>query len=99
MSSTETVSTITGPAPADPGAHHDDRARAIVGAACRLLAASDERVPTARELADTLDVSADVLRRSFRRVLDVTPRQYADTLRRERLRERLGSAPDVTSAL
>ena len=98
MGSTSAVSALArSSAAAGPG--HDDRAREVVGAACRLLEASDERALTAAELAEALDVSTDVLRRSFRRVLDVTPRQYADTLRRGRLRARLGAAPDVTSAL
>ena len=71
----------------------------LVEAACRLIQETDDRVPTVAELAEALTVSPDVLRRAFSRVLWVTPRQYADSLRRERLREGLRSGDDVTLAL
>ena len=71
----------------------------LVTDACRLIEATDDRVPTAPELARALDVSPDQLRRAFTRVLGVTPRQYGDTLRRERLRRRLRDGGDVTGAL
>ncbi|HEV2311147.1 MAG TPA: methylated-DNA--[protein]-cysteine S-methyltransferase [Acidimicrobiia bacterium] len=71
----------------------------LVTEACRLIEATDDRVPSAPELAEALDVSPDQLRRAFTRALGVTPRQYGDTLRRERLRERLRGNGDVTGAL
>ena len=71
----------------------------LVAEACRLIEATDDRIPTAPELAEALDVSPDQLRRAFTRTLGVTPRQYGDTLRRERLRERLRGNGDVTGAL
>jgi AraC family transcriptional regulator of adaptative response/methylated-DNA-[protein]-cysteine methyltransferase len=77
----------------------DGMAATLVTEACRLLAATDDRVPTAPELARALDVSPDQLRRAFTRVLGVTPRQYGDTLRRERLRGHLRRGRDVTGAL
>jgi len=76
-----------------------DASTDLVEAACRLIDATDDRVPVVAELAGTLDVSSDVLRRAFSRVLGVTPRQYADTLRRERLRDGLRSGDGVTLAL
>ena len=39
------------------------------------------------------------MRRAFVRRLGVTPRQYADTLRRERLRDELRNGTDVSGAL
>ena len=72
---------------------------ALVEAACRRIAATDDRVPTVAEIAGSLDVSPDALRRAFSRALGVTPRQYADALRRDRLREALGSGDDVNLAL
>jgi AraC family transcriptional regulator, regulatory protein of adaptative response / methylated-DNA-[protein]-cysteine methyltransferase len=75
-------------------------ANTLVTEACRLIEATDDRVPTAPELARALDVSTDALRRAFRQVLGVTPRQYADSLRRERLRRELRDGEgDVTRAL
>jgi len=74
-------------------------ASTLVEAACRRIAATDDRVPTVAEVAGDLDVSPDVLRRAFSRVLGVTPRQYADALRRDRLREALGAGDDVNLAL
>lgn len=71
----------------------------LVAAACRLIADEDERVPTVAELAEALDVSPDALRRAFSRHLGVTPRQYADSLRRERLRSELRAGEEVTRAL
>jgi len=71
----------------------------LVGAACRRIAATDDRVPTVAELAEDLSVSPDVLRRAFSRVLGVTPRQYADALRRDRLRDALVAGDDVNLAL
>jgi AraC family transcriptional regulator of adaptative response/methylated-DNA-[protein]-cysteine methyltransferase len=78
----------------------DGMANTLVTDACRLIEATDDRVPTAPELARALDVSTDALRRAFRQVLGVTPRQYADSLRRERLRRELRDGEgDVTRAL
>jgi AraC family transcriptional regulator, regulatory protein of adaptative response / methylated-DNA-[protein]-cysteine methyltransferase len=71
----------------------------LVAEACRLIEATDDRIPTAPELAQALDVSPDQLRRAFTRTLGVTPRQYGDTLRRQRLRERLRGNGNVTGAL
>jgi AraC family transcriptional regulator of adaptative response/methylated-DNA-[protein]-cysteine methyltransferase len=78
----------------------DGMANTLVTEACRLIEATDDRVPTAPELARALDVSTDSLRRAFRQVLGVTPRQYGDSLRRDRLRRELREGEgDVTRAL
>jgi AraC family transcriptional regulator of adaptative response/methylated-DNA-[protein]-cysteine methyltransferase len=74
-------------------------ATTLVTDACRLIEATDDRVPTTTELARALDVSTDALRRAFSRVLGVTPRQYGDSLRRERLRRELRDGEGVTRAL
>jgi AraC family transcriptional regulator of adaptative response/methylated-DNA-[protein]-cysteine methyltransferase len=70
-----------------------------VASACRLLADCDDGVPALADVAAEIGVSPDALRRAFVRKLGVTPRKYADTLRRERLREELRDGTDVTSAL
>jgi AraC family transcriptional regulator of adaptative response/methylated-DNA-[protein]-cysteine methyltransferase len=71
----------------------------LVADACRLIDATDDRVPTVAELAAAVGVSPDGLRRAFSRVLGVTPRQYADARRRERLRDGLRGGGDVAIAL
>jgi len=80
-------------------AYINGMANTLVTEACRLIKATDDRVPTAPELARALDVSPDALRRAFTRVLGVTPRQYGDALRRERLRRELRDGEGVTRAL
>jgi AraC family transcriptional regulator of adaptative response/methylated-DNA-[protein]-cysteine methyltransferase len=85
------TTTTSPPAPAD--------LTDLVGEACRVIDATDDRVPTVAELADEVGVSPDSLRRAFARVLGVTPRQYADSRRRERLRDGLRSGDQVSIAL
>ena len=76
---------------------NDDPAVARVRAACALLD-TDGAAPL-HDLASAAGISADTLRRDFRRVLGVTPKQYADALRVERLRTELRSGRDVTGAM
>jgi AraC family transcriptional regulator of adaptative response/methylated-DNA-[protein]-cysteine methyltransferase len=77
----------------------DDPRVARVEAACRTLANDDERPPPLNDLAAAVGVSPASLRRDFMAVLGVTPKQYADQLRVERLRAGLRSGRDVTSAM
>jgi AraC family transcriptional regulator of adaptative response/methylated-DNA-[protein]-cysteine methyltransferase len=74
----------------------DERA-ARVEAACRVF--DDGDAVTLVELALAAGVSPDTLRRDFRRVLGVSPKQYADARRVERLRAELRDGGDVTGAL
>ena len=67
--------------------------------ACRLIEATDVASPAPPSSPAALAVSPDRLRRAFTRVLGVTPRQYGDTLRRERLRAQLRDGVDVTQSL
>lgn len=74
-----------------------------VADACRFLEArvgdGADGAVTLSAVAAAVGTSPDALRRAFVRVLGVTPRQYADTLRRERLRDALRTGTDVTGAL
>ena len=70
-----------------------------VEAACRTLAARVGVSPSLDELATEVGTTPDTLRRDFRRVLGVSPKQYADALRVERLRAELRDGRDVTGAL
>jgi AraC family transcriptional regulator, regulatory protein of adaptative response / methylated-DNA-[protein]-cysteine methyltransferase len=82
--------------PDEPGT---DPRTARVEAACRTLAASVGATPSLDALAAEVGTTPDTLRRDFRRVLGVSPKQYADALRVERLREELRDGRDVTGAL
>jgi AraC family transcriptional regulator, regulatory protein of adaptative response / methylated-DNA-[protein]-cysteine methyltransferase len=74
-----------------------DPAAALVRAACAHLDVAPERrlAPLARELG----ASPFQLTRAFRRVLGVTPRQYRDARRRERLRTELKRRKHVGPAV
>lgn len=77
----------------------DDPRLARVEAACRALAGDDERPPPLHDLAASVGVSPASLRRDFMAILGVTPKQYADQLRVERLRAGLRAGRDVTAAM
>jgi AraC family transcriptional regulator of adaptative response/methylated-DNA-[protein]-cysteine methyltransferase len=83
-------------APAPEERPTDERV-ARVEAACRML--DDGEGARVADVAATLGVSADALRREFRRVLGVSPKQYAGGRRVERLRAELRDGRDVTGAL
>jgi len=69
-----------------------------VHTACALLAHGDDTLCLA-ELADAVGTTPDTLRRDFRRVLGVTPKQYAGELRLGRFRDGLRGGRAVTDAL
>jgi AraC family transcriptional regulator of adaptative response/methylated-DNA-[protein]-cysteine methyltransferase len=82
-----------------PRAATDDPRVARVRNACDLIAERVGDAPSLTELADATGASPDALRRDFRRVLGVSPKQYADALRVERLRDELREGRDVTGAM
>lgn len=65
------------------------------------LAAANEAQSrlTLESLAKTERVSADQLERSFKSVMGISPRQYADAHRMRHLKRRLQKGDDVTTAL
>jgi AraC family transcriptional regulator of adaptative response/methylated-DNA-[protein]-cysteine methyltransferase len=67
--------------------------------ACRVLTGRVGDAPSSGELAAAVGTTPDTLRRDFRRVLGVSPKQYADALRVEHLRSELRDGRDVTDAL
>jgi AraC family transcriptional regulator of adaptative response/methylated-DNA-[protein]-cysteine methyltransferase len=81
-----------------PGTDVDPRTRRV-HAACTRLDESVGDAPSLAELAREVGTSPDALRRDFRRVLGVSPKQYADGLRVERLRAELRDGRDVTGAM
>jgi len=76
-----------------------DPRTARVREACALLADSVGAAPSLADLARATGTTPDALRRDFRRVLGVSPKQYADGLRVERLRAELRDGRDVTGAM
>lgn len=71
---------------------------ALVERICRALV-EQETTPTLEELAATFHLSPYHLQRVFKRVVGVTPRQYADSQRVQRFKARLRDGDDVTPAL
>ena len=72
---------------------------AWVAEACRRLAASEERRPRLADLGAELGLSPHHLQRTFKQVMGVTPRQYADAVRLGSFRARLKKGGDVTTAV
>ncbi len=81
------------PAGAAPEPHLD-----VIAAACRQIAAADEP-PSLAALATTAHLAPTYFQRVFKRVVGVSPRQYADAQRRARLKAALHDEPTVTAAL
>jgi AraC family transcriptional regulator of adaptative response/methylated-DNA-[protein]-cysteine methyltransferase len=76
---------------------------AAVQSACRLIsqavADGESADGAASPLAEQTGLSAHQLRRAFRRLLGVTPRQYALAQKMRRLKKQLKSGANVTTAL
>jgi len=70
-----------------------------IGQVCRAIEERDEGVPTLAELAETAGMSANHLQRVFKAVTGVSPRQYADAVRLDRLKQSLRAGEPVASAL
>jgi AraC family transcriptional regulator of adaptative response/methylated-DNA-[protein]-cysteine methyltransferase len=71
----------------------------MVGRACRLIEERLDQPVTLAALGEALESSPYHLERTFKRFLGITPRQYADALRLDRLKANLREDRDVTSAL
>lgn len=66
--------------------------------ACRLIEAAEEP-PTLAELADATGLSRFHFHRVFKDIVGVTPKQYAQARRRERLQDELSAGAPVTDAI
>ena len=82
----------------DEGGPHS-RAVDIVTRACALIDDDPEAHLTVSTIAHETGVTEHALRRSFEMILGVTPRQYADARRLQRLKADLRNGHEVTSAL
>jgi AraC family transcriptional regulator of adaptative response/methylated-DNA-[protein]-cysteine methyltransferase len=71
----------------------------MIAKACRLIEARADGAFTLADLGRVMQLSPYHLDRTFKRFLGITPRQYADALRLERLKSSLRDDQDVTTAL
>jgi len=71
----------------------------VVQRVCRAIAANPEEPPTLASLGADVGLSPFHLQRTFKRVMGITPRQYADACRMDRLKSELRKGEAVTSAL
>jgi AraC family transcriptional regulator, regulatory protein of adaptative response / methylated-DNA-[protein]-cysteine methyltransferase len=67
--------------------------------ACRFIDEHREDAVPLREICDHVGMNGHQLRRTFKRIVGITPRQYADAKRLEGLKERLRGGETVTRAL
>lgn len=71
----------------------------LVQRACRYIESTPETMPTLAELGDHVGMSPFHLQRVFKKLTGVTPREYADSFRVQRLKHRLRDGANVTEAL
>ncbi len=71
----------------------------VVQRICRAIAANPEEPPTLASLGAAVGLSPYHMQRTFKRVMGITPRQYADACRMNRLKDELRKGEAVTSAL
>jgi len=71
----------------------------IVQRVCRAIAANPEEPPTLADLSADVGLSPFHMQRTFKRVMGITPRQYTDACRIDRLKGELRKGEAVTSAL
>ena len=70
-----------------------------IRALCRRIDANGEEAPSLKGLARQAGLSPYHLQRVFKRIVGITPRQYADQIRFERFKARLKEGDNVTDAL
>ena len=70
----------------------------IVRRACQLLAQTDEAM-TLTSLGKRLGISSFHLQRTFKRVVGITPRQYAETCRTNRFKKKVSEGQPITGAM
>jgi AraC family transcriptional regulator, regulatory protein of adaptative response / methylated-DNA-[protein]-cysteine methyltransferase len=75
-----------------------DSTQAAVLQACAIMDNADE-TPTLAELAGTVGLSPFYFQRQFKRIVGVTPKQYAMEKRKQRIQANLQAGETVTTAL
>ncbi|MCC5626240.1 bifunctional DNA-binding transcriptional regulator/O6-methylguanine-DNA methyltransferase Ada [Nostoc sp. CHAB 5715] len=74
-------------------------AQAKVLAACRYIEAQGDRIPTLSELCSQVGMSRSYLQKVFKQIIGVSPFEYADALRSQRLKQRLQSGEEIAHAV
>lgn len=77
----------------------DDQGVKLIQHICQLLEESTDKLPTLAELSVAVHVSPFHLQRTFKRIMGITPRQYADACRVDRFKAQLRKGVAVTHAL
>ncbi|MGF1578836.1 MAG: bifunctional transcriptional activator/DNA repair enzyme AdaA [Gemmataceae bacterium] len=75
------------------------RQRTIVEQVCQYIQSHLEEDVSLSRLSDHVDLSPSYVQRTFKHVLGITPKQYVDACRLERLKSGLKTTGTVTSAL
>lgn len=70
-----------------------------IATACRLIAEQIDQPPSLEQLGAQIGLSPDHLQRSFKRLLGISPREYADTLRVGAFKTRLRQGDSVSEAI
>jgi AraC family transcriptional regulator of adaptative response/methylated-DNA-[protein]-cysteine methyltransferase len=71
----------------------------LIRRACRYITEHVEHAPTLDAIGHEVGLSPHHLQRTFKRIMGITPRQYAEACRVGRLKTRLKLGDDVTTAL
>ena len=81
------------------GQSPQNRQAEAVRRACAAIAAASEGPPTLAALGRAVGMSPHHLQRTFKRIMGVSPRQYADARRLGRLKSSLRKGEDIAGAL
>jgi AraC family transcriptional regulator of adaptative response/methylated-DNA-[protein]-cysteine methyltransferase len=74
-------------------------AKSKVLAACRYIETQLDRIPTLSELSSQVGMSPSYLQKVFKQIIGVSPFQYGDALRSQRLKQRLQSGEEIADAV
>ncbi|MEH2325178.1 MAG: bifunctional DNA-binding transcriptional regulator/O6-methylguanine-DNA methyltransferase Ada [Nostoc sp.] len=74
-------------------------AQTKVLAVCRYIEAQGDRIPTLSELCSEVEMSPSYLQKVFKQIIGVSPFQYADALRSQRLKQRLQKGEEIAHAV
>ncbi|MGH7998424.1 MAG: bifunctional DNA-binding transcriptional regulator/O6-methylguanine-DNA methyltransferase Ada [Brasilonema sp.] len=73
--------------------------KAKILAVCRYIEEQVDRIPTLSELSSYFGISPSYLQRVFKQIMGVSPFEYADALRSDRLKQRLQQGEEIAHAL